>query len=187
MKDTKEMKDIVKNLAKLLDVPIWLVKESVGIKLEECHSGSIEEVKMAYLDADKGSEEERTAQEKLKMLLLNQLKNVGTKGMKDIYYIAKELEIYEVEIAAFHSWDELAMEYVEKAQTDEELKLAYDNTPKNSNSRRAAIEKKSKWSLNDLKQAKSLDEHIRACKRAPNNSEAKRVAIRHIFEDFFEN
>jgi len=121
------------------------------------------------------------------MLLLNQLKNVGTKGMKDIYYIAKELEIYEVEIAAFHSWDELAMEYVEKAQTDEELKLAYDNTPKNSNSRRAAIEKKSKWSLNDLKQAKSLDEHIRACKRAPNNSEAKRVAIRHIFEDFFEN
>jgi len=56
MKDTKEMKDIVKNLAKLLDVPIWLVKESVGIKLEECHSGSIEEVKMAYLDADKGSE-----------------------------------------------------------------------------------------------------------------------------------
>jgi MoaA/NifB/PqqE/SkfB family radical SAM enzyme len=180
------MKDRIKDLARLLDVPTWLVKESLGMPLEECPANSVEEAKLDYIYADKESEEERAALKKLNAFLLKIITTANIEKIQEVYSLAREFGIYEIEVAALYKWNELARECVDKAKTDEELKMAYEKTPKNSSSRRAALEKKSRWALKSLEEARTLDEYVRACKRAPKDSDTKRYIIKYIYDSFFK-
>jgi hypothetical protein len=181
------MKEIVKKMVHLLDVPTYLVKEVVGLPLENCFLNSIEELKMAFIDADEDSEEWWVVGEKLRSLLVKEIKKNNLEKIKEIYFLAKELEFPDVEIIALRYWDDLALEEVEKAITDEELKVAFGKTPKTGNSRRIALEKKSQWALKDFDAAKNLAEAAKACKRAPKNSEAKRFIVKGIYDLYFKN
>lgn len=181
------MRDKIEDLAKLLDVPAWLVKESLGIPLEECSALTLEQAKVAYIDADKGNEEERAAWLKLEALLKVALKTDKIEELVEIYSLAKEYKIHDVEIDALHRWDDLSAEEVAEAQIDEELKKAFERTPKDSGSRRAAIEKKSQWALKDLNEAITLEDCIEAGKRAPKDSDTKRYIIKKIYDSFFKN
>ena len=183
------MKDRINDLAKLLGLPTWLIKESVGIPLPECSVAYIDQAKRELVDADPDSEEERAAYERLRDLLDKELK--GFKGYslekaREIYSIAKEFENPELEVEAHHRWNDLAGEEVEKAKNMKELLIAFDKTPKNGSSRRAALEKQSSFALSDFRKAQTKEDLVSACNKAPKESEAQRVIIKKIYELYFK-
>lgn len=176
----------IRKIAHLLKVPAWLVKESVGIPLEQLRDFSFLAVKTTFIDADEGSEEQHVAREKMCAILMAELKSSSLLRTKTIYELSLEFELHEIKIEASHRWNDLSHEEVLAAKDYEQLSLAYERTHPGSGARRAASEKMAKWAERDFSKAKTFDQKIRACKNAPNKSEAKRLMIKIVYEQYTE-
>lgn len=176
----------IRKLAHLCDAPTWLIKESIGIPLEHLSAESFREIKMAYVDADEDSEEQHVAFEKLRSMLLTELKTSRLTRTKEIYDLAIEFNIHDVKVEALHHWNDLSLDEVQTAKNYEQLDLAYERAHSSSSAKRAALEKRAQWAEEDFKKAHTFDRMLKACKNAPQGSETKRKIIKEIYQRYFE-
>ncbi|MFZ4632124.1 MAG: hypothetical protein ACOYL8_02870 [Patescibacteria group bacterium] len=184
------MKDLEKKIgriSRILGVPTWLVKESIGIPLESLSDYSYQAVKTAYIDSDEGSEEQRASLERLISMLATELKSSSLLRTKEIYDLALEFHINEIKVEAFHRWDDLSLEEVVEARDYKELRIAYDRTHISGSARRAAIEKRAQWAKQEFLKAHTFDKLSKACKHAPEESDIQREIIKAIYELYFKD
>lgn len=177
----------IKKIAKAVDVPIWLVKESLGIPLVKISDSSFALVKLAYLDADNDSEEQRVAFEKLSLMLMQELETSSLSRTKEIYELSIEFQIPEIKIEALDHWNDLSSDEVAAAKNYEALEIAHDRSHPSSSARREAIEKQIKFVERDYSKAHTFTSLVKACKHAPKDSDIQRLIIKTIFQRYFEH
>lgn len=182
----KEFDKKINKIAKSVDLPIWLVKESLGIPLAKMPDNSFSVIKLAYLDADNDSEEQRVAYEKICLMLKQELRSSNLLRTKEIYELAIEFQIPEIKIDALYHWNDLSTDEVAVAKNYEELELAHDRAHPSSSARRDAIEKQTKFAERDYLRAHTFPGFVNACKHAPRNSDLQRKIIKTIYERYFE-
>lgn len=123
------MEKNIKIIAEMLGAKEWRVKESLGIKLKECHAKNVKEAKAVYDSSLKDSEEERSAFLKWEELSLQEVLRVSTVEQIQAVYRAcprgskaiHAASIKWVDICATKAEVEAAFHYI---TSDEEGKMA---------------------------------------------------------------
>lgn len=177
------MKEKIKKIAELLGEPIWRIKEALGIDDNKTYSSlSINELKIAFRDADPDSEEEYFIQKEFERRLGTEISSGIFNRIRDAYFLALELELEKSKLEAFQAWDELAIREVEKAVSYEDLKIACDRAPKSGRARILARQKKEAILMKALDQARTIGEYVDIFKKAPAGSKIRSLAAKNIYD-----
>jgi len=140
-------------LAALLDVPIWLVKESLGIPFEKCTSSSLGSAILALENADRDSDEERAAFIKAEELILESLEKVSSiESLKELYSTAHRfLRGSEAEKKILKKWNEISLKLLEAAgdNISRIIKICRDS-PRDSEAKKKAIQVIAKLNFESL-------------------------------------
>ena len=134
----------IKKLAALVDAPIWLIKESLGIPIEKCTAHSLTYAILALENADSDTDEERAAFLRMEEILLDSLlKEPSVDKLREIFLVAhKFMRGSQIEKDILDKWDEEALTLITAAGDNvSRLVKICKASPKKGKAKRIAIKK----------------------------------------------
>jgi len=142
----------INKLATLLGVPVWLVKESLGVPFEKCTVNSLNKAILALEDADIDSDEERAAFIRLEELILENLEKASAiDTLRELHAIShKFMRGSEIERKLLVAWDDKSLELLEKTNNIDRLIEICKNSPRFGKARKEAIRKITKKNFESL-------------------------------------
>lgn len=155
-------------LAGKLGVPVWRVKEALGMPLLESHAANFKQAECELIISKKDSEEERAA-----LLKCIELASGPYEG-QTAYLHAKTTEFRK---KAFDAWDDLSLKEIEGIEVEKlggfkKILIALDFSPENGRAEKRAIQR-----LNEFCSSPSLAKYV--CSLTRDRSVEEEASLRN--------